>query len=384
MSKTIFSKQYSPAIVVAIVLLIFTRPYFVWGYINNNYFTLPLLVLAGLIELHNTDFKSKKTVILFFLWLILVITYIFLQGSNILGILTFLPIIFIPFTKELFTRRVFECFLYLYASLVGISLVVYFSSLLGILSPYKTIHPLNILKDGLYYVYPLMVTRSVDFRFYGIFDEPGVVGTLSALLIVANNFKMKDWRTYILIISGVISFSLFFYTIFVLYLIIRFFNKKEFSKILILASSIGLLYILTKDTIYYELIWRRFEWDSSSGDFVGDNRMHSAGGAGVFYSLVGTDQFWYGVENREHYLSLVEGTSSFLNVIALYGMLFSLGYLLFFHLYAFAFVKNIRYIALFALIFLGTIYQRPDIFEIYMLFLFAYIARFSITKLLKD
>lgn len=50
----------------------------------------------------------------------------------------------------------------------------------------------------------------VLFRMNGVYDEPGTVGTIAALLLAATGFHLHDWRSRVLYAAGVLSFSLAF------------------------------------------------------------------------------------------------------------------------------------------------------------------------------
>jgi hypothetical protein len=50
----------------------------------------------------------------------------------------------------------------------------------------------------------------VLYRFCGMYDEPGMVGTIGALLLAAMRFRINDWRAVIIWTAGILSFSLAF------------------------------------------------------------------------------------------------------------------------------------------------------------------------------
>lgn len=56
----------------------------------------------------------------------------------------------------------------------------------------------------------VLPNRGVLFRMNGIYDEPGTVGTIAALLLAATGFRLSDWRSWSLYVAGVLSFSLAF------------------------------------------------------------------------------------------------------------------------------------------------------------------------------
>lgn len=48
-------------------------------------------------------------------------------------------------------------------------------------------------------------------RFYSIFDEPGVLGTLCAFLLFANRYNFKDKRIIMILMGGIFTYSLAFF-----------------------------------------------------------------------------------------------------------------------------------------------------------------------------
>lgn len=68
------------------------------------------------------------------------------------------------------------------------------------------------IDDGFMENYILFVqAQGVEaIRFYSMFDEPGVLGTLSAFVLYGNNYNLKDRRNIIILIGAFFTFSLAF------------------------------------------------------------------------------------------------------------------------------------------------------------------------------
>ena len=64
--------------------------------------------------------------------------------------------------------------------------------------------------DSFYYNYGLFLQGegSNSFRFYSMFDEPGVVGTLGTFLLFANRYDFRKWYNIVMILSCLLTFSL--------------------------------------------------------------------------------------------------------------------------------------------------------------------------------
>ena len=70
-------------------------------------------------------------------------------------------------------------------------------------------------------------------RFYSVFDEPGVVGTLAAFVLCGLRFDFRLKRTWIILTGGLFSLSLAFVVLFVVGYI--FFNESRRQKYIILG-----------------------------------------------------------------------------------------------------------------------------------------------------
>lgn len=66
--------------------------------------------------------------------------------------------------------------------------------------------------------YILFLTyRGFDFfRFYSVFDEPGVLGTLSAFILFGNRYNFKQWQNIAILAGGIFTYSMAFYVMFLL------------------------------------------------------------------------------------------------------------------------------------------------------------------------
>ena len=85
---------------------------------------------------------------------------------------------------------------------------------------------LKVLHGEYYLKYPLSLNLSsflgqTVYRLLGPYDEPGVIGTLAALILSADNFRLNSKSNLILIIAGILSFSLTFYILTVLYFFLK-------------------------------------------------------------------------------------------------------------------------------------------------------------------
>lgn len=369
--------------VTAFLLLLDMMPYFWWWTQSYPYIGYGLRLMVCF--LFYTKFigvnRNNGGLILLFLFA----CFLFAFKSYIITLVLTVPLLFIPYASNSFIKEVFKSFVTIYCIIVGLALIAWVLLLLGIINPIRMIAPLNETEFDYYNVYPLfLVTHSFfdiqsAFRFHGPFDEPGMIGTFSALFLFSNSFDFKNWKTYVLLFSGIASFSLFFYLVLFVGLSLYLFSKRKivgvFSGAFIMFLIIGALYLGTKDNeIFERLIWERIEWDSNEGRLSGSNR--TTFDAEKFYeSKRGTTEYWFGLNDYEPYRKMAQGSNSYQNIVMHYGMVFLIFYVLFFVLYAKKESKTKGSLLLFIFIFISCVYQRPQVLTCAYIFLYSCLAR---------
>ena len=365
---------------VAILFFLRLGPYFVWEY-ESFYFSYGLTLAISLLFFLHAKKLNKDDKLLYFTYFLAAIAYGVANHNAMVGAFVILLGI-IAFSEEDFNRKVFSSFISLFSILVGLGVVSWLMIYFGALQPIGTVETISedVSKQSGYLVYPftIMIANSDAIRFRGMFDEPGVIGSYSAILLCINRFNLKDWRSYPLILSGILSFSFFFYIILFVYIAFQlvFIKKKPSYFVLFLVLIAGSFSLTKNNDIIYELLWRRFEWDAEAVQFVGDNRSGAESAIELFYqNIKGTKQYWFGVDNKDQLLSILNESSSYKNAILLYGMLFFLLYCFFFVFYGFKNITNRNAFWVYSLVFIGMVYQRPSIYEPLLLFLFTYFAR---------
>ena len=85
------------------------------------------------------------------------------------------------------------------------------------------------------------------YRFMGPFDEPGVLGTISALLLSADKLNLNKNSNKIIFFSGLISLSLAFYVLISLYFILAMVLKLNKRNILFIILAILFKYVLSSE-----------------------------------------------------------------------------------------------------------------------------------------
>lgn len=371
------SKSAIFSTVAAILLFLWLSPYFVWP-LSRYGFYLYTAPLIAILWFYTTGIKRNEV-----LYLMGFITILFIAAltarSSINGIISMVILSIIPFASSGFLIQTYRKFRNIYSVLILISLLVWILVMSGLSIPGRIIPPLNELKDYSYTAYPFLVTINLNsieaitsnaFRFCGLFDEPGVVGTTSLILLYIEKFDLRKKINIPILISGLLSLSLFFYlgaSIFALYYF--FFVSRSVKKRVWLLIVYVLLIVGSRQSEFLnELIWDRVKWTDGRG-LAGDNRADYE--LKTYYrSIVGTSEFWWGVSDRAIIVKFM-GNAGYRNAILIYGAMACLLYILFFVSFAFFKIKNRKTSLLFIILILITLYQRPSFFYPHYIFLFS-------------
>lgn len=358
------------AFVGAIVLLAGIKPYYLWN--APSVIDVGIKILAIIIFAFTANVLKGRNSILFILFFLFLFLFGLIRGVGLIDwLFTIIPISCLPFVKERFGNNCYKYFIYIYSTLMAVSLIVWTAVLLGSSLPAQIIEPLNSIKEYNYLGYPFLLVPLKEnimqsIRFASVFDEPGVVGTISLICLYINGFNMRKWYNIVILISGICSFSLMFYLGTLLYTGALLFKTNKlavfFSIIFVVA-----FYFATKDNeVFEELIYSRVEWNQNEGSFSGDNRSRN-GEKEYLEQIRGSSDYWWGSSPSVY--KRFEGSWGYRNVIIMYGMVFFMLYCMFFYVFAFNRKLSFKSICLFSIIFISVIYQRPDLFETTKVFL---------------
>ena len=358
-------------ILVAIFMFLLVRPSITWTW-DVLFIHYGLLVLMAV----QFDFNDKHNIPLFiFLFLSICIVPI-AHDSNIIGVLATAMMAFIPFARKESSLRSFELFKQIVVAVLTISIVVWFVVLVfQVPLPYSVIEPLNVHKDHYYQRYPFLVLPMdiKDFsviRFCCVFDEAGVVGTMSLLFLYIGDFKLKRFDNIVFLVAGLISFSLFFYLGFVIFLLIKVFLNRELKRYRIASIVLvaGLFFTILTVPFLNDVVGYRFKFDEDKGTITGNNRSTDELDDYVA-SIRGTNLYYWGdPKGEEEFLA----SASLQNAVLRYGVVYLVLFFIFFFFYAqIRMHNNWKEIAMFMLLLILTLFQRPGFLVPTYLYMFS-------------
>lgn len=368
---------------------VFCNSYFMlmWSTYNNRAISLlaqviayagTFLLLAFIIVSSTNKGKVHKSSLFIFALVILLEFHMNVFGSEntfpfTLAEFRFIVSILILFLLSNEQRKtIFQYIVKLFAIMVLPSVVYFLLNSVGVHLPYSVLNSeqsSKILSGTYYQHYPFGLIVSSPWtmsRLCGLFDEPGVVGTLSAIFISTNYDKISKKWTLLLLIEGILSFSMAFYLLMLIYIIVRAFLHGAI-RFTITLSALVIMFLVFINTDfnneYISSIQARI--DVTSTYLFVDNRTSDSFDQ-EFSNFVEKGGYPLYMGNGKGSVSsnaVMSSSFSYKCLLYDYGIIGSILYLLVFFVTAFYFKIKRRNIP-FLLVFLASIYQRPYVFNL--------------------
>jgi hypothetical protein len=371
-------QKSASSLLLGIAFFAYTMPMYLWHATLIYYFIviLSILIMIRYMNIHALR-RSWFTVLVpaVFLYLSLAMGENII--SNILRISIF-PLFFIDRDKA---KDSFEIFYNIYTFFVFMAIISYFLYHVGIPMPHITIQSANINKSWTMEAYPFLTVANSSalsaFRFHAIFEEPGNVGTTAILLLGITGLDVKDKRTWINVLGGLLSLSLFFYVGFILLLYFYVIKKRGNSNtklIIVIVAIILLVLTFSKGTILNNYIGSRLQINWTDFSFSGNNRANSR--LIMYFDEIKwkSPVFYLGAvlsgENLMTINQLTSGSSGYRNAIINFGLIGCILYIALISLFAWRHISNKKEFLCFMIVFILILYQRPYFFDRSFLCLF--------------
>lgn len=350
-------------------------PWFLW---DNSFFYMTFLVflLFGLCfdRIVNKTFLYSKQILLIFclvFYFLIFASFGEFRFSSLVVILIFL-LMFVVSEKE--KKEVLRLITKILGVIIFISLIAWISHnylytlpMSGFLQygTGKGDEGVNSLEN--YILFVQNKKESLN-RFYSVFDEPGVLGTLSGFVLLANRYDLKKKINIIILLGGLFSFSLAF--VFITVIGVLLLNLK--SSIMLMKGLIIMLLLVVMTFFFFKdnetfqsvVIDRILNMNESGVDSRTSDMLNS-----VFENLLNSSDFFIGKGTsffKENPL-LFSGQGYKIFIIE-YGII---GFALVLLMYL-AIIKEqskIGYVCL--LIYLLSFLQRPFLFTPWQIILFS-------------
>lgn len=343
--------------ICAILLFICTNPYFVWR--------TPLILLSSwLVCLLSYKYFTINNIhiVTFLAFFVLYSIYAVINEVNFFGAAELLIIPFLFLLKKDYISDLYNRFILILSIALVPSILEYLLWLLGFSINYNVIAPYELGKTYNYQQFLFFVTSYSPFglsRFYSYYDEPGVLGTITAMILISKQYNLRSRQNIIIFVAGILTFSFYFYVISLLAFL---FSKKH--KYLWAGLVLILVFGVTKIDFFEPLVNRFIIED---GKFAGDNRTNEDYDI-WFSNYLQTDRVWYGY-GKNYAQDLNKGGTSYKDIIVNFGLLFFIIYVSSFVLLCLRTLKRKRDRFLWIILFFSCLYQRPSIGRVEFVFI---------------
>ena len=204
-----------PLIVTGIIYTA-NPPWPIWT--SGNVISFSLIIL--LFFLQKKKILSLPIYVYYLIFFLLVPVFILLpifRGWHFSGIIYILAFLSMMATDKYYLNKAFDYITSVLAWIIIISLPLWiFHVFIHPLTPIKVID-LGAFKGvdkgvimEIYGTFVAVRQLSEAFRFYSVFDEPGVLGTLSAFVLYGNRYDFRNWKVWTILVGGFFSFSMAF------------------------------------------------------------------------------------------------------------------------------------------------------------------------------
>lgn len=289
--------------------------------------------------------------------------------SLIVGMISAISLSAIFFIDKHTVCRIIDCLFSIIAGIVVFGLAAHLMRFFNIYD-FPQIAIIEQGDDRVYAVYLLHVYEElfngffVYFRFYSIFDEPGYLGTITAFYLIYQDFDFKKPRNIVLFIGGIFTLSLAFYILAIPYIILKLFKNKKI--IIILTIAIGLFIVFNHLKATDSILVSRQE-------FTSDDFSSSRGNLDIIRSNIEFIQsqdffpFLFGNGTDSHLFAHQSNANEGEGVVnsTIFRLFYQIGVLGVLYLIVFV-VLNVKKDSrgiYFAVAFIVSLIQRPQVFE---------------------
>lgn len=373
-------KHINFSTLLALYIFLLLQPYFIWG---NTWILIPLMLILLIYKMiFFIPIKIEIFMISTLLFIFTAIYYYLLNASYGWIVLVSLSIFLLSLLKKRELLETYAKFKIIFVIAIIPSIVYWIMHItgynimnisLGIVKDSDVPNQLKVLAGMHYIKLPgavilnYMLPWSI-YRNQGIFDEPGFLGTMSALILAADGYRLnKNIKNIIIFIAGISSLSFAFFVLSVFYILLK---KKKFIIPLFLLFIV-IYIILAHNYIRINPIVKAYTVNRIemviNGNKNGDNRAINLKGNWKNWKNADISGILFGIGQTEEGASW---ESIFIRSGLVGAILLTVIYLVFLLKTK---PENIKYLDyIFILTFMLSVYQRQDILNLYMLLIFIF------------
>lgn len=246
------------------------RLFFIISYVAAIFFIMPIYVLSedlkgsvfrlavmmSIVAISLLIYNKKMDVnaVVMTLIVLVILLCISIKNSGLVYIdLTLFLFLMLLYIDDQLIIDVSVGFVNIYVFVLSLSLIMYFFVHAFSIENTEIVYHSNPLKKefGVYYksFYKLLLVEAnenrteISYRFQSIFDEPGVVGTISGILLIGLVKVKMNVQKAVLIVSGFCSMSLAFFLFFIIYIVISIGIKRSIYLLTILPGLVVFLWL---------------------------------------------------------------------------------------------------------------------------------------------
>lgn len=354
-------KSYRITLLV-LICIISIEPWVVWGLpfilltMSATYIVSRLIVGSGYFK-----FEILIPIIIYFYLAFPRGELIDLKPTFLLSVLFLSVYLTEPhYNKIIVFKKVYSLYAWILIPGLIVYTLLFVITLPNFIIPGRNPDLVEFYRNYIFYVFP---TSDIDLlpRFRAIFDEAGVVGNVSFLLLFFKEFKLRTWKDWIILTSGLVSFSLFFYVASLLSVFLI--NITSFKKLLYRTLVILVFYIVFVNLEFFQVLI--FERITIYEKLIGENRTQDIFNDGYEKLINSSDLFFgKGMGSVEDLFFRDAAIASYKSFVYQYGII---GIILLFISYLYIIRRRLdARLSLLVMIAIGLVfYQRQWIFVYY-------------------
>lgn len=263
-NKIIFTLNRETMSVFALFLIVLSgsAPWFIWGYVAPIYvgivsFAIFLLLNINGLSKQLTKGISVNVFVAVSLFTLYFVVFQFLMWGEFYfsDVYLMIALFILNLISDNYKHKTFVLYSKMMGAMVLVSLIAWILHkylveipTIGIfdISSFKGTGQGSVLMHNHFFFVTFF--ERVD-RFYGVFDEPGVLGTIGAILLYVNKYDLKKWYNVALLLGGIFTFSLAFYILIIIGMVIYFSKdiKKTVIGIFVFLIAIVIVFVMLHD-----------------------------------------------------------------------------------------------------------------------------------------